>query len=119
MRDGKPRVGDVPGGQFAFDGGQAVGREGWQYLPACGAVGPWQFGLAEFGLVDAAVNVAEVGSEHGQVGGHGVAAFDVLEAQFAFAAVAEFGQVRRALPPGQPAVVGLGAVPGRCRVRTA
>jgi hypothetical protein len=42
----------VPGGQFAFDGGQAAGREGRQHLPACGAVGPWQFGLAQLGPVD-------------------------------------------------------------------
>jgi hypothetical protein len=46
-------------------------------------------------LVDAAVDVAEVGGEHGQAGGQGVAAFDVLEAEFAFAAVAEFGQACR------------------------
>jgi hypothetical protein len=46
LGDGKPWVGDVPGGQFALDGGQAAGVKGRQHLPACGAVGPWQFGLA-------------------------------------------------------------------------
>ena len=46
LGDGEPCAGDVPGGQFALDSGQAAGGEGRQYLPACGAVGLWQFGLA-------------------------------------------------------------------------
>jgi hypothetical protein len=56
LGEGEPRAGDVPGGQFALDGGQAAGGEGRQQLPACGAVGLWQFGLDQVGLVDAAVD---------------------------------------------------------------